>query len=134
VQIVVEATRRPLPALLEGRLDLAIVSARSGNRLVEHHPLFDDEMVAVMAPDHPLAASATLKAAQFASETVILYAIPIRSSDLVPALPASGGRDARARRPRGADGSDRRAGARGPGHRRHGALGDRARRPLRRGS
>ena len=82
VQIVVEATRRPLPALLEGRLDLAIVSTRSGNRLVEHHPLFDDEMVAVMAPDHPLAASATLKAAQFASETVILYAIPIRSSDL----------------------------------------------------
>jgi len=82
VQIVVEATRRPLPALLEGRLDLAIVSTRSGNRLVEHHPLFDDEMVAVMAPDHPLAASATVRAAQLASETVILYAIPIRSSDL----------------------------------------------------
>jgi LysR family transcriptional regulator for metE and metH len=82
VQIVVEATRRPLPALLEGRLDLAIVSDRSGNRLVEHHLLFDDEMVAVMAPDHPLAASATLTPAQFASETLILYAIPIRSSDL----------------------------------------------------
>jgi LysR family transcriptional regulator, regulator for metE and metH len=82
VQIVVEATRRPLPALLEGRLDLAIVSTRSGNRLVEHHPLFDDEMVAVMAPDHPLAASPRLQAAQLASETVILYAIPIKSSDL----------------------------------------------------
>jgi LysR family transcriptional regulator for metE and metH len=82
VQIVVEATRRPVPALLEGRLDLAIVSSRSGNRLLEHHLLFDDEMVAVMAPDHPLAASATLTPAQFASETLILYAIPIRSSDL----------------------------------------------------
>ncbi len=82
VQIVVEATRRPLPALLEGRLDLAIVSGRSGNRLVEHHVLFDDEMVAVMAPDHPLATSTTVTPAQLASETLILYAIPIRSSDL----------------------------------------------------
>jgi LysR family transcriptional regulator for metE and metH len=82
VQIVVEATRRPIPALLEGRLDLAIVSGRSGNRLVEHHVLFDDEMVAVMAPDHPLAESATLTPAQFASETLILYAIPVSSSDL----------------------------------------------------
>jgi LysR family transcriptional regulator for metE and metH len=82
VQIVVEATRRPLPALLEGRLDLAIVAGRSGNRLVEHHVLFDDEMVAVMAPDHPLAASPTLRPAQFAAETLILYAIPIRSSDM----------------------------------------------------
>ena len=82
VQIVVEATRRPIPALLEGRLDLAIVAGRSGNRLVEHHVLFDDEMVAVMAPDHPLAASPTVQAAQFASETLILYAIPIRSSDM----------------------------------------------------
>ena len=82
VQIVVEATRRPLPALLEGRLDLAIVSGRSGNRLVEHHVLFDDEMVAVMAPDHPLAGSTTVTPAQLASETLILYAIPIRSSDL----------------------------------------------------
>ena len=82
VQIVVEATRRPIPALLEGRLDLAIVSSRSGNRLVEHHPLFDDEMVAVMAPDHPLAASKTLRPAQFASETLLLYAIPLRASDM----------------------------------------------------
>jgi LysR family transcriptional regulator for metE and metH len=82
VQIVVEATRRPIPALLEGRLVLAIVSSRSGNRLVEHHTLFDDEMVAVLAPDHPLAASPSLRAAQLASETLILYAIPISSSDL----------------------------------------------------
>jgi LysR family transcriptional regulator, regulator for metE and metH len=82
VQIVVEATRRPIPALLEGRLDLAIVSTRSGNRTVEHHPLFEDELLAVMAPDHPLAASPSLTPSQLATETVILYAIPISASDL----------------------------------------------------
>lgn len=82
VQIVVEATRRPIPALLEGRLDLAIVAERSRNRLVEHHPLFDDEMLAVMAPHHPLASSPSLSPAQLARETLILYAIPLSATDL----------------------------------------------------
>jgi LysR family transcriptional regulator for metE and metH len=82
VQIVVEATRRPLPALLEGRLDLAIVTERSGNRLVDHRLLFDDEMVLVMAPGHRLAASATIAPAQLAAETLILYAIPLVAADV----------------------------------------------------
>lgn len=82
VEIVVEATRRPMAALLDGRLDLAIVSERSGNRLVGHHLLFEDEMLAVMAPHHPLAASATLSPRQLAAETLILYAIPLTASDV----------------------------------------------------
>jgi LysR family transcriptional regulator, regulator for metE and metH len=82
VEIVVEATRRPMAALLEGGLDLAIVSGKSGNRLVAHHPLFEDEMVAVMGPHHPLAASATLTPRQLAAETLILYAIPLTASDV----------------------------------------------------
>jgi LysR family transcriptional regulator, regulator for metE and metH len=81
VQIVVEATRRPIPALLEGRLDLAIVSARRGDRRLEHHVLFDDEMLAVMAPHHRLAAAGVLTPALFASETLVLYSIPIAESD-----------------------------------------------------
>jgi LysR family transcriptional regulator for metE and metH len=82
VQIVVEATRRPVPALLDRRLDLAIVSERSGNRLVEHHPLFEDEMLAVMAPSHRLAASASVTPEQLGRETLILYAIPLSASDV----------------------------------------------------
>jgi len=81
VQIVVEATRRPIPALLEGRLDLAIVYRRSGDRRLEHHVLFDDEMLAVMAPDHRLAAAPRLTPALFASETLVLYSIPLTASD-----------------------------------------------------
>ena len=82
VQIVVEATRRPLPALLEGRLDLAIVTQKSGNRPIEHHPLFDDEMVLVVPPGHPLADAPFVTPAQLAAETLILYSIPLAESDL----------------------------------------------------
>jgi LysR family transcriptional regulator for metE and metH len=81
VQIVVEATHRPIPALLDGRLDLAIVSEKSGDRRVEHHPLFDDEMVVVMAPGHRLATVPTLTPAPFAAETLVLYSIPLSLSD-----------------------------------------------------
>lgn len=83
VQIVVEATRRPISALLEGRLDLAIVSSRSANRLLAQHALFDDEMLAVMAPHHPLAAAPTLSPRRFAAETLILYSIPPSQSDFI---------------------------------------------------
>jgi LysR family transcriptional regulator for metE and metH len=53
VEIVVEATRRPLAALLEGRLDVAIVSRPSRNRDVTCRKLFDDEMVVVGARAPP---------------------------------------------------------------------------------
>src|SRR5262249_34361952 len=48
VQIVVEATHHPLPALLDGQLDLAIVADPSKHRRLDFHPLFDDELVVIM--------------------------------------------------------------------------------------
>jgi len=80
VQIVVEATRKPIPALLEGRLDLAIVYERSGDRRLEHHVLFDDEMYAVMAPGHRLASVPRVTARLFETETLVMYSIPLAGS------------------------------------------------------
>jgi LysR family transcriptional regulator for metE and metH len=82
VEIVVEATRRPLAALLEGRLDVAIVSRPSRNRDVLCRKLFDDEMVVVMAPGHRLARDRFVRPEEIARETLLLYAIPTEQSDL----------------------------------------------------
>ncbi|HEV2915174.1 MAG TPA: LysR family transcriptional regulator [Pyrinomonadaceae bacterium] len=76
VQIMVEATRRPIEALLDGKLDLAIVSSTPRNQKLTYKPLFQDEMVAVMKPDYPLATRPFLRPQDFADQHLLVYAIP----------------------------------------------------------
>ena len=90
VRIVAEATRRPVEALLDGRLDLAITSTVTRNQKLIFKPLFKDEMVIIMSPDHPLASRSYISAKDFASEHLLVYAIPkeeltIYQKVLVPA-------------------------------------------------
>jgi LysR family transcriptional regulator, regulator for metE and metH len=89
LRIVAEATRKPLEALAAGRLDLAVISSPARDRRFATTPLFADELVAVMAPGHPLAARAWLRPADFAAEHLILYTSPEESTAfqkmLVPA-------------------------------------------------
>lgn len=80
VQIVADATRRPLEALLRGRIEVAVASTPSVDPRIRATRLFSDEMVAVMSPAHPLAARARLSAQDFAEETVILYTGPEEST------------------------------------------------------
>jgi len=61
VQIVVEATRDPLTALNEGKIDLAIVSSDVADEKLSVEPIFDDELVAVVSPDHQLAAPCAVR-------------------------------------------------------------------------
>ena len=78
VQIVVEATRRPVEALLAGELDLAIVSGRPAQAAVASRPLFEDEMVAILSPEHRLARRRCLSPRDFAAEHLITYSVPIQ--------------------------------------------------------
>lgn len=80
VEIRPEATRRPLLALQDGELDLAITTSGAPEAGIVLHPLFRDELVAVMAPDHPLAGVGNLEPRDFADQTVICHFEPERSA------------------------------------------------------
>lgn len=81
-RIVASATRRPIPALIKGQLDVAIVSGGVRDRRVETTPLFSDELVAVVPRGHPWAGRPFVTADDFGGESVFLYNVPREESTL----------------------------------------------------
>ena len=73
VQIMVNATDRPIEALLEGQIDLAIVTSEVDDKRLVTAPLFEDELVAVVAPSHPFARRSHIEPDDFAEEHLIIY-------------------------------------------------------------
>src|SRR6185437_7570013 len=53
LKLITEATARPLLELDRGSIDIAITSSRLRDRKLQVHELFSDELVAVVANDHP---------------------------------------------------------------------------------
>jgi LysR family transcriptional regulator for metE and metH len=80
VNILLEATHHPIPALLNGKLDFAIVSDLERDKRLIYKPLFRDEMVVIMAPHHPLAARPYITAKDFAGQTLFSYSPPSEST------------------------------------------------------
>jgi LysR family transcriptional regulator, regulator for metE and metH len=80
VKIDAEATHRPIQALFQGKLDLGIVSDVRRDKQLQYRALFEDEFVAVMPADHPLAARPYLNARDFADQNLILYVDPEEST------------------------------------------------------
>ena len=68
-----EATSDPGVALLAGRLDVAIMHCPPRNRSVRSMPMFEDEMVVVMSPEHRLARLTNVRPKDMADETAIIY-------------------------------------------------------------
>jgi LysR family transcriptional regulator, regulator for metE and metH len=81
IKIDLENTYEPLPALLKAKLDLAIVCDMPRDARLTYQPLFKDELVAVMPPDHPLAARNYLRAEDFADQHLFLC-VSQKNSDL----------------------------------------------------
>jgi LysR family transcriptional regulator, regulator for metE and metH len=73
VNVLAEATERPVQALLDGRLDLAILTDKRRHPRLRLRPLFMDEMVAICAPDHPLARRRWLTPRALAKEHLLIY-------------------------------------------------------------
>jgi LysR family transcriptional regulator for metE and metH len=74
-RIVADATRRPLAALLDGELDVAIVRLPVRDRRLRVTPLFTDEILALVSPGHPWAARPYVVAEDFAQEHYIGYTV-----------------------------------------------------------
>ncbi len=74
ISIVAGATQRPLEYLLNGELDLAIVSEKPDHPAIHTTHLFSDNLVAVLPRNHPYTRSRkALTAADFATEDLLIY-------------------------------------------------------------
>ena len=80
VQIVVDATYRPVDALLAGEIDLAVLTASVNDARLLVRPLFEDEMLAVVAPGDPLAVREYIDPADLAAAHLIVYKTERRDS------------------------------------------------------
>ena len=59
IQVVADATQHPLPYLLDGRLDVAIVTDPVRDRRLVARRLFDDEMVVIWSADNVMTSFGT---------------------------------------------------------------------------
>lgn len=73
IQIISEATRRPISYLEKAKLDVAIVSDVPDVSKFKTQHLFSDEMVVVLSKQHPLAHKKKLLPQDFENQTMILY-------------------------------------------------------------
>lgn len=78
LQIVPEYTLDPITALLDARLDLAIMNEEPGDKRLRHRELFDDEHVAVVPASHRWAAQPFVTPEEIAGEPLYLFS---RSTD-----------------------------------------------------
>jgi LysR family transcriptional regulator for metE and metH len=83
VRIAPEFTLNPIAALLDGKLDLAIVNEPSDDKRLRMRQLFEDEYVAVVHPRHPWASRAFVTPEDLAAEPLYLYSRAIENNFVV---------------------------------------------------
>jgi LysR family transcriptional regulator, regulator for metE and metH len=74
LRINTEATRKPIQALLQNEIDLAVVSGPLGDRRLKLTLLSEEVQVAVTPATHPLADRKFLRPQDFAGQTLFSYA------------------------------------------------------------
>lgn len=71
VEIAFEHTHAPIAALADGEVDVALLTTSKARAPLRELPLFSDEIVFVMAADHPLAERAHISPQDLAETTLI---------------------------------------------------------------
>lgn len=79
VTLVEDATCQPVSKLLNGDIDMAIVSDSPATSNLTSVPLFEDEIFAVMHPENRLAKKNFLEASDFANVHLIIHSFPLES-------------------------------------------------------
>lgn len=72
----------PLPALLDGMIDMVITSDPTTHAGISYQPLFRYQSVLVMASDHRLSDHATIEPADLAGETLLTYPVARQRLDV----------------------------------------------------
>jgi LysR family transcriptional regulator, regulator for metE and metH len=83
IRLSPEFTLNPVAALLEAKLDLAIVNQHSDDKRLRMRELFEDEYVAVVHPGHAWAMRAFVTADDLAAEQLYLYSRSIEDNFVV---------------------------------------------------
>jgi LysR family transcriptional regulator, regulator for metE and metH len=86
VDIVLHATYRLTAALLESELDVGITTAPVRDSRLRSEPLFEDELLVIMPPDHPLAKRTWIGARDLCEENLITYDFPFEETSLFKRL------------------------------------------------
>ena len=80
LRVGAEHTSSPIAALRDGGLDLALIYTRIADRRIRLEPLFDDELVLVTSPDHPLAVNESVSPELIGDEHLLIYSSGLRHS------------------------------------------------------
>lgn len=83
LQVLPEYTVDPIAALLDARLDVAIMNDQSDDRRLQHKPLFEDEHVAVVHASHRWASQPFVTPEDIAAEPLYLFSRAIENSYVV---------------------------------------------------
>lgn len=80
IQIIFEATHKPIQKLLQGEIDLTITSDPIDDSKVEYIELFKDEMVALISESHSWKNKNHVTAKDFSNENLIIHSKPLNTS------------------------------------------------------
>lgn len=80
IRIAPEHTLNPIAALLDAKLDVAIMNNDSDDRRLRYRELFDDEQVAVVHPSHRWARQPNVTPTELVTEQLFLYSRSIEDS------------------------------------------------------
>lgn len=90
VRIDPSASSDPIGRLLDGKIELAIVSSPVKHARLVINPLFEDEQVMVVAADHALAREPFVRLTDFRRERLLTYSDPEESHFLTRVLRPAG--------------------------------------------
>ncbi|MCB0640510.1 MAG: LysR family transcriptional regulator [Phaeodactylibacter sp.] len=79
VDLMLEATHRPIPKLVAGEIDIALVTERHPDPALHFQELRQDEVFAVLHREHPLADRAFLEPHHFSEAHLIIHSFPLET-------------------------------------------------------
>ncbi|MBL6445144.1 LysR family transcriptional regulator [Fulvivirga sp. 29W222] len=79
VELILDATHHPVSKILSNDIDIAIVTSKPSTPILSCKALFEDEILAIMHKEHPLADKPTLEAGDFSEAHLIIHSFPLET-------------------------------------------------------